>query len=492
VSRLVRVYRPLSRFAFGLAFRSVSFFVVVLFCAVADSFQGSSKNTGVCWGSGAVASNHQHPFPAPPSTSPEWNGILTTAVIGESGMGRRNHQIPEPPGFHDKCDSSHSTAASSHESDPAHSDHSCHNSDEDSKRRMLVPPNEDALHHDDNNPYAGSGQKAMQPSQHLVKNSEARSERRLHQHNKTIHNDCDPDDDDGGGRRRDLPQHNPGNPPLRHDHRHQSCVQQIVSPPRSFHVSQNAKSQELQASGDRSMAADVLVRVSKPPSQHPFMEQQYTYQKEAYKFETPPLDDTLDDAEKERRRLALAQEQQQMILQQVHAAREANKKATSRASDKKSSPSFSYHAPSHNVIHNKRPAPTTSSSTRNANTPSANSTTTSRVATPAKSITLPPRHPILTKCPNPRTNGKLYRRLPDGTVVEALSNSQPRDACDVANETVSCEGILVLKEEVLEEEDTCSDDEREDSPIFEIGLAAEVTPKSPPSNAWHLGEFCMY
>jgi hypothetical protein len=416
--------------------------------------------------------------------------------------------MSEPPSFHDKCDSSHSTAASSHESDPAHSDYSCHNSDEDSKRQILVPPNKDArgaLHHNDNNHHrTDSGEKASQPNQHLIKNSEARSERPVHQHNKNIHIHIHFDvaqeeaqqEDDGGGHR-DLPQHDPENSPLRHDHRHQSYVQQIFSPPRPSHVSQNStkgelssrrffESHELQASGARNMGSDVLVQVSKPSSQHTFMEQQDTYQKEAYKFETPPLDDTLDDAEKERRRRALAQEQQQMILQQVQAAREANKKGPSRVSDKKpsSSSSSSYHASSHNVIHNKRAAPTTSSSTRNANTPAINYmiTPTAIEATTAKSITLPPRHPILTKSPNPRTKGKLYQRLPDGTVVKALSNCQPQHACNVSNETVSCKGVW--KKEILEEEDTRGDEEVENDPVLQNQLVAADTPKT---NAWHRG-----
>ena len=46
-----------------------------------------------------------------------------------------------------------------------------------------------------------------------------------------------------------------------------------------------------------------------------------TYQKQDYAFETPPLEDSLDEAEKERRRRALAIEQQQMILKRVEAAR---------------------------------------------------------------------------------------------------------------------------------------------------------------------------
>ena len=52
-----------------------------------------------------------------------------------------------------------------------------------------------------------------------------------------------------------------------------------------------------------------------------------TYHKEKYAFETPPLEETLDEAEKERRRRALAIEQQQMILKRVEAAR-ADKVAT--------------------------------------------------------------------------------------------------------------------------------------------------------------------
>ena len=46
-----------------------------------------------------------------------------------------------------------------------------------------------------------------------------------------------------------------------------------------------------------------------------------TYRKDSYIFSTPPLDDALNDDEKERRRRALALEQQRMILQRVQATR---------------------------------------------------------------------------------------------------------------------------------------------------------------------------
>ena len=50
-----------------------------------------------------------------------------------------------------------------------------------------------------------------------------------------------------------------------------------------------------------------------------------TYHADKYAFSTPPVTDSLDDGEKERRKQALAKEQQQMILQRVQDQRDHHK-----------------------------------------------------------------------------------------------------------------------------------------------------------------------